>query len=73
MYVYIYIYISLVLPNSNVPNNHPHAQLYTWVKSQRRQYKLMKEGRPSTITPDRIEALDRLGFSWEIRQKGVIV
>ena len=54
--------------NCNVPTNFPeNPQLATWVKCQRRQYKLYQDGRPSNITPHRLRELDRMGFEWEVR------
>jgi hypothetical protein len=47
------------------PENTPLAQ---WVKRQRYQYKLRKEERevrPSTLTEERIKALEDLGFVWD--------
>ena len=46
----------------NWTNNKPLAQ---WVKRQRYQYKLKAEGRHSTLTPERQDALERLGFVWD--------
>ena len=43
----------------------PNPRLSYWVKRQRGQYKLLKEGKHSTLTPDRKKALDDLGFVWE--------
>ncbi|KAL3941197.1 MAG: hypothetical protein SGBAC_004404 [Bacillariaceae sp.] len=52
--------------NCNVPATFPpNAPLSTWVKCQRRQYKLFHRGLPSNITMDRIKALDMLGFEWD--------
>merc|ERR1719384_437303 len=42
-------------------------QLATWVKCQRRQYKLFWEGKRSSMTADRTQLLEDIGFSWEIR------
>ena len=39
--------------------------LARWVKRQRYQYKLMKEGKPSTMTNGRAVALEGLGFIWD--------
>lgn len=46
----------------------PNPALGTWVKFQRRQYKLYKKGHPSYLTLQRILALETVGFSWEIRR-----
>jgi hypothetical protein len=53
----------------NVPGTDlaPNKQLGTWVKCQRRQYKLLRDGKPSTMTIDRMNTLDRMGFTWELR------
>jgi len=54
----------------NVPSNFAgNPQLATWVKCQRRQYKLHKEGKPSNITDERIAHLERLGFEWGLRSQ----
>jgi hypothetical protein len=38
-----------------------------WVKCQRRQMKLYKKGLTSTMTEDRMLALEALGFDWNPR------
>lgn len=44
-----------------------HAQLLTWVKCQRRQYRLFMAGKPSNMTQARIDALTAMkGFKWTI-------
>ena len=54
----------------NVPSRYPpNAPLSTWVKCQRRQYKLFKEGKNSNITQDRIDKLIELGFVFAPRAK----
>jgi len=42
-------------------------QLATWVKCQRRQFRLRREGKSSAMTKERIKLLDDIGFSWEVR------
>ena len=44
-----------------------HRPLSIWVKCQRRQRKLMERNEKSTMTLDRIERLDQLGFDWNPR------
>jgi hypothetical protein len=57
--------------NCNVPsNNSKHKKLATWIKCQRRQYKLYLESRASSMTADRISELNTIGFNWEIRRVG---
>jgi hypothetical protein len=52
----------------NVPSNYSeNSQLATWVKCQRRQYKLHAEGKASNMTPLRISSLETMGFEWELR------
>ncbi|KAL3928067.1 MAG: hypothetical protein SGBAC_012807 [Bacillariaceae sp.] len=46
-----------------------HPQLATWVKCQRRQYKLLMAGEESNMTPERKELLEELGFLWGVRGK----
>ncbi len=53
--------------NCNVPSNYKDKKLATWVKCQRRQYKLYCDGKPSAMSPDRIKVLESVGFEWEIR------
>lgn len=47
---------------SHWPQNPPLAQ---WVKRQRYQSKLRGEGRHSTMTEERKDALDNMGFVWD--------
>lgn len=51
----------------NVPSNSSDKKLATWVKCQRRQYKLYWDGKPSAMSPERILQLEKVGFEWEIR------
>uniref|UniRef100_A0A7S2U4X3 Helicase-associated domain-containing protein n=1 Tax=Attheya septentrionalis TaxID=420275 RepID=A0A7S2U4X3_9STRA len=43
---------------------HPNPQLGFWVNTQRRHYKLMKEGKKSCMTQERIQMLEASGFIW---------
>mmetsp|Transcript_17163 Transcript_17163/g.39898 ORF Transcript_17163/g.39898 Transcript_17163/m.39898 type:complete len:519 (+) Transcript_17163:122-1678(+) len=45
------------------------ARLGRWVMTQRRQYALMKDGKPSAMTQSRIDLLESIDFSWSIRPK----
>eukprot|EP00980_Cylindrotheca_fusiformis_P009653 scaffold2134_cov93-Cylindrotheca_fusiformis.AAC.15 len=50
----------------NVPHTYPeNPPLARWVKRQRYQYKLKMEGKPSTMTDRRMNALGKLGFVWD--------
>ena len=52
----------------NVPSNYEaHKLLAVWVKCQRRQMKLYRRGLPSTMTVERMQALESLGFDWNPR------
>ncbi|CAJ1929463.1 unnamed protein product [Cylindrotheca closterium] len=54
----------------NVPSNYPeNPELATWIKCQRRQFKLFSKGaKESSMTLERINALNELGFSWKVRE-----
>lgn len=55
----------------NVPSNYPsNRQLAVWVKRQRRQYKFFLDGKPSSMTEERIASLENVGFEWELRCRG---
>jgi hypothetical protein len=44
-----------------------NQQLGNWVKYQRRQYKLLRDGKASSLSPLRVQDLENLGFEWERR------
>jgi len=52
--------------HSSVPTKYKDENLGTWVKCQRRQYKLYCEGKPSAMNAKRFAELDKLDFEWEI-------
>mmetsp|Transcript_7507 Transcript_7507/g.13155 ORF Transcript_7507/g.13155 Transcript_7507/m.13155 type:complete len:701 (+) Transcript_7507:468-2570(+) len=55
--------------HTNVPKNYaPNQKLSVWVKCQRRQYKLMNQGKRSNMTPYRINKLRSLGFCFYPRR-----
>ena len=55
----------------NVPSRYAdNRQLAIWVKRQRRQYKFHCEGKPSSMTQERIDTLNSLGFQWDMRVNG---
>ena len=41
-------------------------RLGKWVQSQRQQYKLLREGKASKLTDERIEMLEAAGFEWTL-------
>lgn len=51
-----------------VPSHYKeNPQLGSWVKCQRRQYKLFWDGKSSSMTTQRMNKLDKIGFVWEVR------
>ena len=54
----------------NVPQRYSeNKQLRVWVSIQRAQRRLFKEGKQSSMTEDRISALESIGFVWEVISK----
>ena len=53
--------------NCRVPPTYLDRSLGVWVKCQRRQRKLFLNGEYSTMTEERIQLLDSLGFEWNPR------
>lgn len=54
----------------NVPSRYAaNRQLAIWVKRQRRQYKFYTEQKPSSMTPERIQRLESIGFEWDLRKR----
>jgi hypothetical protein len=52
----------------NVPSNYKaNSSLASWIKCQRRQYRLYREGKQSNITQARIDQLEAMGFSFNPR------
>eukprot|EP00980_Cylindrotheca_fusiformis_P011594 scaffold2744_cov136-Cylindrotheca_fusiformis.AAC.11 len=52
-------------------NDSKYPQLSSWVKCQRRQYKLFHSNMPSNMTSARMAALNSIGFSWSSQTKHV--
>ena len=53
-----------------VPNNYKeNPSLAEWVKRQRYQYKLKTLGEHTTMTPERMKKLKKLGFAWNSHDK----
>eukprot|EP00980_Cylindrotheca_fusiformis_P003912 scaffold867_cov112-Cylindrotheca_fusiformis.AAC.10 len=48
--------------HNRAPPYQEYPELATWVKSQRRQYKLFLKGQKSQMTRERIAALEAIGF-----------
>lgn len=53
---------SLFSPTAN-------PKLGTWVHTQRRQFKLLLEGKKNACNREKIAALDSIGFFWAAKQK----
>lgn len=51
----------------NVPSSYKNFALAHWVKCQRRQYRLERQGLPNNLTAERLVALEQLGFEWVLR------
>mmetsp|Transcript_29296 Transcript_29296/g.64594 ORF Transcript_29296/g.64594 Transcript_29296/m.64594 type:complete len:559 (+) Transcript_29296:454-2130(+) len=53
----------------NVPQKYPeNASLGIWVNKQRMEYKLFQEGKKSSMTLERIQKLESIGFVWAKRK-----
>ena len=48
--------------------DHCHQILGQWIKTQRKQYKLKHDKKPSTLTDEREAALNKIGFVWDSRK-----
>jgi len=58
-----------IFGDTNVPSNYEeNPKLSIWIKRQRRQYKFLNEGKPSTMTSYRVEKLREIDFSWSGRK-----
>ena len=57
--------------HTNVPQGYKkNKQLATWVSNQRYLYKLLKQGKSSHMTEERIQSLNELEFSWQYKKPG---
>ena len=48
----------------NIPT--ASGTLGCWVSNQRQQYRLVKEGKPSSTTDERVQKLESIGFQWSV-------
>ena len=56
--------------NCNIPHRWPqNPSLGQWVSTQRAEYAKWKLQKPSTMTDDRKNALERIGFNWCLRKR----
>ena len=52
--------------SNSTPNPSPEMMmLWRWVKRQKYQYKLFQEGKQSTLSQERINALEGIGITWD--------
>ncbi|KAG7365843.1 helicase domain protein [Nitzschia inconspicua] len=58
---------SLANGHCRIPRDFRDRSLEVWMKHQRRQYVLLLKGKKSTMTDDRIAALNSIGFNWNPR------
>jgi len=49
-------------------NYRDNPRLGTWVSTQRKQYRLLKENKRSLMTENRVQALEAIGFTWQMRE-----
>ena len=49
------------------PTDKRYPGLGQWISRQRAQYKLLNEGKPSSMTPDRIQELEEVGIVWNLK------
>ena len=55
---------------ATVPAKYPSdPKLGNWVRTQRKQYQRMQEGKTSTMNKERIQLLEGLAFQWDMRKK----
>ena len=55
----------------NVPRRfEANRELGTWVGTQRQQYRLLMEGKRSSMTEERITRLNEIGFVWDTSHLG---
>merc|ERR1712129_535340 len=52
------------VPRGNIDN----PSLGMWVATLTYQYKLRKEGKHASLSADKIEALEAIGFTWQIKK-----
>ena len=45
------------------------GKLGTWVKTQRAQYRVFKEGKSNNMTAERIELLKAIDFTWSVMNR----
>ena len=48
-------------------NDEKYKKLVSWVNQQRRQYRLLQDGKKSQITEERVVKLEKIGFCWSMR------
>lgn len=57
--------------NTRVPHHYKaDYRLGSWVAVQRKEYKLLSEGKQSRLTQEHMERLQSVGFEWTVRRGG---
>ena len=51
-----------------VPTDFENRQLRPWITTQRSHFRFLQEGKPSQLTQERIDLLDKIGFPWKTRE-----
>ena len=60
---------NLLFGNYHVPQKYKDdPELGRWVKNQRDKYRLFREGKQSSMTPERIQLLEDIGFEWSVKE-----
>jgi len=54
--------------NGRSPEDEYCPLLGSWVMDQRTMHRLLRQGKQSSMTPDRIRLLDNIGFQWTIQK-----
>jgi hypothetical protein len=68
--VYKDTYGDFRVPGANLKDSDTY-QLALWVQKQRRNFKLLQEGKKLYMTEDRIQKLNEIGFEWSVHSWSV--
>lgn len=55
----------------NVPMRKDDPKLGEWVGQQRKAYRLKMDGKQSAMTDERMEKLNKIGFTWRLRKRKI--
>ena len=62
---------SLTHGHCEVSNSPSCSKLYIWIQNQRTAYKNLQQGKQSSLTPEKIRALESIGFNWLFKKDRV--